>query len=138
MKRRFSTPPLLLAVCALALVGAGCGGDEETTTGGDPKAEVTALVEESVAFKDPATICEENFSDEVLEENYEGKDREAWVEDCSDDGPDTLAEIEISGVEVEGDSATAEVSVRDDGADEATEFTVELRDEDGWKISGVK
>jgi hypothetical protein len=138
MRKRFRALPLLLAVCALVLVAAGCGGSDDETSGGDAEAEVTALVEESVAFEDPATICEENFSDELLEENYDGKDREAWVEDCSDDGADSLAEIEVSKVKVEGETATADVSALADGTDEPTEFTVELRDEDGWKISGVK
>jgi hypothetical protein len=138
MRRRFSTLPLLLAICALALLPAGCGGGDDETSGGNPEAEVTALVEESVVFEDPATICEENFTDELLEENYDGNDREAWVEDCSDDEQGGLAEVEISGVEVKGETATAEVTARNEDDDDATEFTVEIRDEDGWKISGVR
>ena len=138
MSRSFSTRLLaLMAICALALVGAGCGGDDGDS-GGDAEAEVTTLVEESVAFEDAATICEENFTDALLEENYDGKDREAWVEDCSDDEEGGLAEIEVSEVKIDGDTATAEVSARPEDEEKATEFTVELRDEDGWKVSGVK
>jgi hypothetical protein len=139
MSRSFSTRLLaLMAICAFALVAAGCGGGDDGDSGGDAEAEVTALVEESVAFEDPATICEENFTDAVLEENYDGKDREAWVEDCSDDETGGLAEIEVSEVKVDGDTATAEVSARPEGEEKSTEFKVELRDEDGWKINGVK
>lgn len=138
MSRSFSTRLLaLMAICALALFATGCGGDDGDSAG-DAEAEVTTLVEESVAFEDAATICEENFTDELLEENYDGKDREAWVEDCSDDEEGGLAEIEVSEVKIDGDTATAEVSARPDDEEETTEFTVELRDEDGWKISGVK
>jgi hypothetical protein len=138
MSRSFSIRLLaLMAICALALAAAGCGGDD-SDSGGDAEAEVTTLVEESVAFEDAPTICEENFTDALLEENYDGKDREAWVEDCSDDEEGGLAEIEVSEVKIDGDTATAEVSARPEDEKEATEFTVELRDEDGWKVSGVK
>ena len=57
---------------------------------------------------------------------------------CSDDEASALAEVEVSEVEIEGETATADVSAQNEGDEEATEFTVELRDEDGWKISGVK
>ncbi|HEV2791796.1 MAG TPA: hypothetical protein VGV69_10905 [Solirubrobacterales bacterium] len=128
---------LAAALLALALVGAGCGGDDNGGSG-DAESEVTTVVEESVAFEDPATICEENFTDKALEENYDGKDREAWVEDCSDDDPGGLTGIEVSKVKVDGATATAAVSARAEGEDDATTFTVELVDEDGWKIDGVK
>ena len=140
MRRSFNLRLLLAAaaVCALVLAAFGCGGDDDSGSGGDAKAEVTAVVEESVAFEDPATICEENFSDTLLEENYDGKDRAAWIEDCSDDEEGGLAEIEVSEVKANGDTATAEVTARAEDEEEATEFSVDLRDEDGWKIDGVK
>jgi len=140
MRGSFNTRLLALmaALLALALVGAGCGGGDDEGAGGDAEAEITALVEESVAFEDPATICEENFTETLLEENYDGKDREALLEDCADDEPGGLAEIEVSKVKVDGSTATAEVSARSEEADETTEFTVALRDEDGWKIDGVE
>ncbi len=129
---------LAAALLALVFVGAGCGGGDSTTSGGDAEAEITAVLEESVAFEDPATICEENFTEKVLEENYDGKDREAWVKDCSEDEPGGLTEIEISDVKVNGDTATAKVSALPEGEDEPTKFTVQLADEDGWKVDGVK
>jgi ABC-type glycerol-3-phosphate transport system substrate-binding protein len=131
---------LAAALLAMAFVAAGCGSSDDSTTssGGDAEAEITAVLEESVAFEDPATICEENFTEKVLEENYEGKDREARVEDCSKDEPGGLTEIEISSVKVNGDKATAKVSAVPDGEDKPTSFTVELADEDGWKVDGVE
>jgi hypothetical protein len=130
---------LASALLALVFVGAGCGGgDDSTTGGGDAEAEVTTVLEESVAFEDPATICEENFTDKALEENYEGKDREALVEDCADDEPGGLAEIEVSNVKVNGEKATAKVSAVPEGEDEAVTFSVELVNEDGWKVDAVK
>lgn len=123
------------ALLAMVFVGVGCGSDDGGSSG-DPEAEVTSVVEESVAFQDPATICEENFTEKALEENYDGKDREELVADCSEDDPGTLTDIEVSGVKVDGETATAKVSGKQDG--EAGNFTVELLDEDGWKIDGVK
>lgn len=138
MRRSFNLRFLLLAtaVCALALTVFGCGGDEDGDSGGDAKAEVTTVVEESVAFEDPATICERNFTENALQENYDGKGREELVADCSDDEPGSLTDIEVSGVKVDGETATAEVSAKQDG--EAGNFTIELLEEDGWKIDGVK
>lgn len=138
MRRSFNLRLLLAAaaVCALVLAAFGCGGDDDSGSGGDAKAEVTAVVEESVAFEDPATICEENFTDNALEENYDGKDREELVADCSEDEPGDLTDIEVSGVKVDGETATAEVSAKQGG--ESGEFTIELLEEDGWKIDGVK
>jgi hypothetical protein len=138
MKESSSTRFLALgaALLAMVFVGVGCGGDDDGGSGGDAKAEVTTIVEESVAFEDPATICEENFTDKALEENYDGKDREELVADCSEDEPGDLTDIEVSGVKVEGETATAEVSAKQ--GDESGNFTVELLDEDGWKIDGVK
>jgi hypothetical protein len=138
MRRSFNLRFLLLAmaVCALTLAAFGCGSDDDGDSGGDAKAEVTTVVEESVAFEDPATICEENFTDKALEENYDGKDREELVADCSEDEPGDLTDIEVSGVKVDGETATAQVAAKQDG--ESGNFTIELLDEDGWKIDGVK
>ena len=129
---------LAVALFALALVGAGYSSDDGGSTGGgNSEDEITAVVEESVAFEDPATICEENFTEEVLEENYEGKDREALLADCSDDDAGGTTDIEVSNVKVNGDTATADVSARSEEEDEPVEFSVELVEEDGWKINGV-
>jgi hypothetical protein len=141
MQRSSSTRFLALvaALFALALVGVGCGGGDDGDSGGDAEAEVTTIVEESVAFEDPATICEENFTENALEENYDGKDREELLADCSDDEAGGLTDIEVSGVKVEGETATAEVSAKqDEEGGETASFTVELLNEDGWKIDGVK
>jgi hypothetical protein len=128
---------LAAALFALALVGAGCGSDDEGSEASGPEGEVTAVVEESVAFEDPATVCEENFTEKALEDNYEGKDLDALIEDCSNDDPSETTEIDVSNVEVKGDSATADVSVTED--DETFDFTAELVKEEGiWKIDGVK
>ena len=129
---------LAAALLALALVGAGCGGDDDGGSGGDPEAEITSVIEESVTFEDPAAICEENFTEKALEDNYEGDNREALLEDCSDDEGGTVSDVEVSNVTVDGDTASADVSARDDEEDETISFEVVLADEDGWKIDAVK
>lgn len=131
---------LLAATAALTVFAAGCGDGEDSTTatGGSPEDEITAIVEESVLFEDPATVCEENFTERALEDNYEGDDREALLADCGDDEEGNVADLEVSSVEVDGDTAVAEVSARDEDEDEALDFTVALVDDGGWKIDGVK
>lgn len=130
---------LAAALLALAFVGTGCGSDDgDSDTSSDPKAEIAALVEESVAFQDPATICEENFSEAALEENFDGKDREARIETCSGESPSELTDLEVTKVEIDGKTAVARVSVQPEGQEETGNLTVELVDEDGWKIDGVR
>jgi hypothetical protein len=126
---------LAAALFALALVGAGCG-DDDGSAAGDDEAEVASVVEESVAFEDPPTVCEENFSDRALEDNFDGKDREAQLADCKDDEPSDLSEIEVTGLVIEGGKATADVSASN--GEETSEITVELVDEGGWKIDAVR
>jgi hypothetical protein len=143
---------LAAALLAMAFVGAGCGGGDDSTTsssGGnagaetttvDAESEITAVLEESVAFEDPATICAENFTDNVLKENYEGKDREARVEDCAKDEPGGLTGIEVTDVKIDGDKATAKVAALPEGEEDPKPvvITVQLADEDGWKVDGVE
>jgi hypothetical protein len=128
---------LAAALFALALVGIGCGEDDGGSTGGGGEDEITALVEESVSFEDPATICEENFTEELLEENYEGDDREALLKDCSDDDAGGIEEVEVTDVKVKGETATAEVTAHTEESDEPAKFSVDLVEEEGWKIDGV-
>ena len=132
---------LLAAIAAIAAFAAGCGDSEDSTTagaGGSAEDEITAVIEESVLFEDPAQVCEENFTEKALQDNYDGKDREELVADCSDDEEGDVAEIEVSTVSVDGTTATAEVSARDEDEEEPIEFTVGLVEEDGWKIDSVK
>ena len=125
-----------MALFALALVGAGCGSDDSDSGGGE-EGEISSIVEESVVFEDAATVCEENFTDNALEENFDGKDRDAQIEDCSDDEPSDIADLEVSDVKITGDSATAEVTGTEE--DEELDITVELvKDGGDWKIDGVK
>ena len=125
-----------MALLALGLVGAGCGSDDSGSGDGE-EGEISSIVEESVTFEDAATVCEENFTDNALEENFEGKDRAAQIEDCSDDEPSDLSDLEVTNVKITGDSATAEVAATEE--DEDIDITVELvKDGGDWKIDGVK
>lgn len=127
---------LLMVLCAVVLVAVGCGSDDEGGSSEDPQAEIRALVVETFAFEDPTKICEENLTDSLLGESYEGEDREARLEDCIEDEPADVGEIEFRKVKVEGNTATAAVeAVRSNGR--SSKFTVELVDEDGWKIDGI-
>lgn len=131
---------LAAALCALAIVAAGCGSDDggdSTDGGGNPTAEVKAVVVESFAFEDPETVCEENLTEAALEDGYEGEDHEARLEACKEDEPADVGEITFRGVEVKGDTATADVTAtRPNGRQ--SKFTVRLLDEDGWRIDGTE
>ena len=121
----------------IAVAVPGCGGGE-AGSGGDQSAEVAAVVEKVVAFEDPATVCETSFTEHMLEESHDGGDRDARVEDCADDETGELDDIEVSEVEIDGDTATARVTGSDKRDGEFADFTVELVDEDGWKVDGFR
>lgn len=127
---------LLVALCAIAAVVAGCGGGDEGDTSDDPRAEIRALVEESIAFEDPATICEENFTEAALKAGYKGNDHAARVEECSKDDPADLGDLDFLRVKVDGDTAKASFQVTIPNRP-PLELPVDLRDEDGWKINKV-
>jgi len=141
MKAIFSTRFMaaVVALLAIVVVAAGCGsddgGDSGSSSNGDPQAEIRALIEESFAFEDPKAICEENLTEAALEEGYEGKDREARVKACSEDEPVIPDRVEISKVEVKGDTAIASAEAFQPNG-RSSKFTIELLNEDGWKING--
>jgi hypothetical protein len=126
----------LLAAVAVAGAVSACGSGEESP---DPEqsAEVAAVVEESVAFEDPMTICAENFTEHSLESDFQGADRDARLDECSDDEPE-LTEIEVSEVEIDGEAATARVTGSDVLDGERADFVVVLVEDGGWKIDGFR
>ena len=125
-------PLLPLALLALVFGLAACGG------GDSDEDKIVEVIETSATSADPAD-CKELATQAFLEqtEASEGKAAvescEASTEDTSDD-PDS---VEVTEVEVDGSSASANASFSGGSFDGQT-LTVGLLEEDGdWKLDEV-
>jgi hypothetical protein len=111
-------------LAAVALVIAGCGGDDGGSSDED---QITELVQG--ISEEPLTICEHLTADTLAQLGT--------VEECKQAGEqageaEPSGEAEISELQVDGDTATATVT-DDDGADD-----VKFAKEDGeWKVDGT-
>jgi hypothetical protein len=126
--------PALLAVLAVALVLATCGGDDDT-------GEIEQTVRDFVSAtddRDADKFCGEIVTHEFLEESTGAKDDEA-EDECkrqleSIKGLDVKL-VEIKKIEIDDDTATVRAVIETQG--DAQPQTLRLEKEDGkWKLTG--
>lgn len=124
---------LPLALLALALGLAACGGSDESD-----EDKIVDVIETSVASNDPAD-CEKYSTQAFLEQTEQSEGKEA-VENCEESAKDTEDDpdsVEVSKVEVDGSSGTADAAFVGGGFDGQT-LTVALVEEDGdWKLDEI-
>jgi hypothetical protein len=119
---------LLLCAAAPALVAAGCGGDDS-----DAENEIIAAIERSATSEDPAA-CTEVQTQRFTEQISEGTGQAA-IESCRKAaGEDTAESIEVSNVEVDGNSATAEGTLTGGFFDGQTVEVALVEEGDQWKL----
>lgn len=130
-RHRLLLLPILVLFAALAL--AACGGSDESD-----EDKIIDVIETSVTTDDPSSCTEfvtQNFLDQV--EDAEG---EAALKECEEDAEDTSDNpdsVEVTEVEVDGSSATANAAFTGGGFDGQT-LTIALVDEDGdWKLDEI-
>jgi hypothetical protein len=125
---------LSLIACALAALAlAACGGDSASD-----EEQITTTIETSLLTDDPADC--ETYSTQAFLEQTEGDTGEAAVASCEEDVEDASNnpdEVTVSEVEVDGDSATAEVAFVGGGLDSQA-VAVSLVNEDGWKLDQIE
>jgi hypothetical protein len=123
---------------AVAVISSGClGGDEETRpAGGSPReiAEVVQRLEEAVAERDFATVCEDVLTADARE-RAGGDDCEAEIRSAAEDV--ARPSLEMRAIEVKAESARVDVTTRASGQPELPEV-LELRHEDGeWRVEAL-
>ena len=130
VKKKVLVLPLALLVAALAL--SACGGSSGSS-GGDESAIETAI-EESETSEDPK-ICSEFQTEAFNESEYPEGNAQKECEEATESGASVAESVDISSVEVNGESATAEVEVTGSGLN-GQEIEVELAKEGGdWKMN---
>jgi hypothetical protein len=122
----FVTPGVL--VIAAALVACGDDGNSQDED------DITAAIEFATASGDPAACTKaqtQRFTEQVADETT----GEAAVKECERNAADPVADsIEVSNIEVDGDSATAEGAITGTLFDGQT-IAIVLVNEDGqWKL----
>ena len=125
-------PLLPLALLALVFGLAACGSSESDED------KVVDVIETSVSSTDPAD-CKELATQAFLEQT-EFEQGAAAVESCEESAKDTEGDpdsVEVSEVEVDGSSATANVAFTGGNFDGQT-LSVALIEEDGdWKMDEI-
>ncbi|HXQ88870.1 MAG TPA: hypothetical protein VN733_04455 [Solirubrobacterales bacterium] len=123
---------LPLALLALALGLAACGSSESDED------KVVDVIETSATSSDPADC--EALSTQAFMEQTELEEGKAAVESCeesAEDDSDNPDSVEVSEVEIDGSSATADVAFVGGNFGGQT-LTVALVEEDGdWKLDEI-
>ncbi len=117
---------LLIALTALALTLASCGGDDDegSTGGGSDEDQIEAVIETFAANEgNPCDVLTDRFVEEAFET------REKCQQESEESKGEDTTEIEFEDISIDGDEATA--SIKADGED----GSVSLKKEgDDWRI----
>lgn len=131
--RRFLVPLSLLLSAPLLL--SACGGDD---SGSDDEADITAAIEQA-ATTDTAENCTEvqtqAFTEQV--EFTAGEDAVKTCEENAGDGDIAGESVAVENIEVDGDTATADVAFTGGGLD-GQEIAISLvKEGDQWKLDSL-
>ena len=125
---------LLLLVPALAasLLIAACNGDE----GSEDEDQITEAIETAATSGEPSACTElqtQNFNEQTA-----GVPGPAATEACEEDAADTPAdEVEVSNIEVDGSSATAEAALSGSILDQQTIELALVKEGEDWKLDEI-
>jgi ABC-type glycerol-3-phosphate transport system substrate-binding protein len=127
MRRRYG---VLVALAALPLVLAACGGGG---TSSEDQNQITKAVEFAATSGDPKA-CTEAQTQKFTEQTT-GASGQAAVAQCVKDAPDTPADtVDVTSVEVDGDSATADAGFNGGVFNGQTVSLKLVKEGDTWKL----
>lgn len=131
MKKLHLLLPFALLALGLGLVACGGGGDSDED-------KIVEVIETSVTSDDPAE-CKKLSTQAFLEQTQATEGAKA-LESCEENAKDTSEDpdsVEVSEVEVDGSSASANVAFTG-GSFDGQILTLSLVDEDGdWKLAEI-
>jgi hypothetical protein len=133
MRRPFLLLPVLAALIA------GCGGTTSSATnfsGADQGvAEQVEELQAAAEARDGDEVCGQLLSARLREAmRADGASCAAQVEEAFSDADDF--ELEVERVQVQGDTATARVRARIDGAERPRDLAL-VRERGGWRIDSL-
>jgi hypothetical protein len=136
---RASRPLLTIAAIAAALTLAACGGDDDDSGGSEDSDQITEVIQTSVTTTDPAD-CERLQTENFLEQVQFSSGPDA-LENCQADAEDTEDdpdETEVTNIEVDGASATADASFVGGPFDGSTITLALVKEGDQWKLDRIE
>ena len=125
---------LIAAGLAAAFLLAACGSDDSS----DEDADITEAIEQA-ATVDTAESCTE-FQTQAFTEQTEFETGEAAIATCEEgagEGDQAADSVEVSEIEVDGDTATAEVAFSGGGLDGQEIAVSLLKEDDQWKLDSL-
>ena len=133
-KLRLSLAVAVAAVLA-AFALAACGGDDDGSS--EDEDQITAAIERAATSTDPAKCTEVETANFARQTDGEpGDSPEEAVERCQENADDAPADsVDVSDVEVDGDSATAKALVNGSFFDGQTLDLALIKQGDQWKLN---
>lgn len=132
MKTKLLLIPLALLVGALALAGCGGGGGGDSDEG-----KIEEVIEKSISSQSPKDCTElqtVKFDEQSAE--VEGKAAVKACEEQAGEGEEPESS-KVSGVEVDGDKATAEVAIEGSSFGGQTLEVALVKEGDDWKLDQI-
>jgi hypothetical protein len=131
VKTKLLLIPLALLVGALALAGCGGGG------GDSDESKVEEVIEKSISSRSPKDCTElqtQKFDEQSAQ--VEGKGAIKACEEQAGEGEEPESTT-VSGIEVDGETATAEVAVEGSDFGGQTLEVALVKDGDDWKLDQI-
>ncbi|MGZ5358781.1 MAG: Rv0361 family membrane protein [Solirubrobacterales bacterium] len=125
---------MLAVLLAVPFMLAACGGDD----GDSDEDKITEVIETSATGTDPADCTE--LQTQAFNEQTTFETGEAATASCEEDAADTSNDpesVEVANVEVDGKSATAEVTFTGGGFDGSTLAVSLVKEDDQWKLDKI-
>jgi len=127
--------PVLAALCALSFAVAACGGGNGNSADED---QITAAITRAATSGDPA-VCTELQTQRFTEQTSGGAKGQAAVKSCEKDAADTAADkVDVTDINVDGDSATAKVAATGSIFDGQILDVALVKEGDQWKLDEFK
>jgi hypothetical protein len=126
---------LPIALIAMAMALTACGGGSSSSSGGGEETAIEEAIETSATSTDPSKCSE--VQTEAFNEAETGETGAAALKTCEEEveaGDEPAESVTVSNVEIEGESATAQVEV-EGGPLDGQGVELELADEGGWKLN---
>jgi hypothetical protein len=128
---RFRYAVTLAALITMPLALGACGGDDDDSSADED--QITTAIEAAAVSGDPVA-CTEAQTQNFLEQTI-GATGEDAVKQCEEEAAETIAdEVEVSNVEIDGDTATADAAVTGSVFDGQTLELALVNDGDQWKL----
>jgi hypothetical protein len=135
VKKSLLLLPLVLIASALAL--AACGGGGSSSGGGEAETAITEVIEKSVTSTEPSKCTEfqtQEFNEQ--DQNVEGAEALSSCEETVEEESEAPAEsVDVSNINVEGESATAEAAVKGSALNGQTVELEMVEEEGSWKLN---